>query len=147
MQKQAAMGYVPATSANQPRGAYPQQQTTYPAAYGQPVYGVNTQQINPPVVMAAPMRSFEIIVPNGAFGGSILQITDPQAGTTFQVTVPAGLQPGMKFEVQLQRQAGTAYQAPQQQPMVYQQRPKDNDDCGAFLMGMFCCCTLCCLAQ
>lgn len=155
MQNQATMGYT----GNQPgsnmqvqqpmvmQPTYIQQAPEYATPYGQPAYQPQPGQ----VMMGSPVpskgRSLEVIVPNGAFGGSVLQITDPQTRQAFQVTVPAGLQPGMKFEVQLQAPAGVMYQAPQQQPMVYQQQPtKSNDDCGAFLMGMCFCCTLCCLA-
>ena len=153
---QSSQGY----GAPQPSQGYgaPQQAPVYGNTYGQlqPEYSMPPQQVvqsNGPVLMgntgsSAKPRSMEVIVPNGAFGGSVLQITDPETRTSFQVTVPQGLQPGMKFIVQLQQPSQQIpYQAPSQQPMAYQQQPprQDNDDCGAFLMGMCFCCTLCCM--
>lgn len=151
MQSQATMGYMGNQPVQQPivtQQNYMQATPDYATPYGQPSYQPQAGQ----VIMGSPVqpmkgRSLEVVVPNGAFGGSVLQITDPQTRQAFQVTVPAGLQPGMKFEVQLQNPAGVTYQAPQQQPMAYRQQPaKSNDDCGAFMMGMCFCCTLCCLA-
>ena len=138
MNNQAGMGYVGQSNIdNQP--TYPNNISYQaPVAYGQPMEQFNT-------------RSMEIFVPNGAFGGTVLQVTDPNTRQVFQVTVPSGLQPGMKFIVQLNSPNSPQYGVPLQQPMTYQPQPpvkqNKNDDCSAFLLGACFCCTLCCLTD
>jgi len=46
-------------------------------------------------------RTLEVVVPTGAFGGAVIQVLDPQTNSTRHVRVPLGLQPGMKFFVDL----------------------------------------------
>jgi hypothetical protein len=109
--------------------------TTQTPSYPQvPVY----QQVSAQAVAS----HLEVIVPHGAYGGSVLRITNPQTGQVFQVTVPSGLQPGMKFMVQTEGKAPTQYAAPVQQPMTYHRQSRESDECGAFLLGacLFCWC-------
>ena len=140
MQNQAAMGYVGASEYSQ------DQPTAYPRAQN-----VSYMPTAVPVMLGAPaaqpvLRNLEVVVPTGAYGGSVLQVIDPLTRNALQVTVPSGLQPGMRFQIQVPSNIGGAYQAPQQQPMVSVHQTKENDDCGAFMMGMCFCCTICCLA-
>ena len=44
-----------------------------------------------------------VIVPNGMFGGSRLEVVDPRTALAHHVIVPAGLQPGMYFLVRIHR--------------------------------------------
>jgi hypothetical protein len=126
---QATIGYM---GSEQPQYTFPQQpvntcpyqsspgypsipyqspcQQTHDHVQKQPIsmpYQVPMQQPVSPdtqlIKVAGPeMRSMEIVVPQCAFGGSLLQITDPQTRQTFQVIVPDGLHPGMRFLVQMQ---------------------------------------------
>ncbi|EEQ98764.1 hypothetical protein Pmar_PMAR023343 [Perkinsus marinus ATCC 50983] len=47
------------------------------------------------------MLTVSVQVPQGATGGSTIQIIDPTSGRPFQVQVPAGLNPGDTFNVDL----------------------------------------------
>ncbi|EER17755.1 hypothetical protein Pmar_PMAR012191 [Perkinsus marinus ATCC 50983] len=47
------------------------------------------------------MITVSVQVPQGATGGSTIQIIDPTSGRPFQVQVPAGLNPGDTFNVDL----------------------------------------------
>lgn len=47
------------------------------------------------------MAILTVQVPQGATGGSTLQITDPATGRPMQVQVPAGLRPGDTFNVEV----------------------------------------------
>lgn len=50
-----------------------------------------------------PMLTVSVQVPQGATGGSTIQIIDPTSGRPFQVQVPAGLNPGDTFNVDVLR--------------------------------------------
>ncbi|EER19340.1 hypothetical protein Pmar_PMAR012192 [Perkinsus marinus ATCC 50983] len=54
------------------------------------------------------MAILTVQVPQGATGGSTLQITDPATGRPMQVQVPAGLRPGDTFNVEVSPAVVTA---------------------------------------
>jgi hypothetical protein len=117
-----------------PSGTTAQTPTTYGGASTAPIISVYQQMRRP-----SPGH-IEVIVPQGAYGGSILIITEPSNGRVFQVIVPQGLQPGMKFICDISWQGYE--QAPKQQSMGTTRRNSDNRF-RASLLGMFWCC-LCC---
>ena len=89
------------------------QGTSNTMPYTQPIYQKTEAAASNPIA-GSRINKMEVIVPTGVFGGAILQITDPSSGQPFQVTVPAGLYPGMRFEVVISNVPSTpiTYQAP-----------------------------------
>ncbi|KAF4669857.1 hypothetical protein FOZ61_002760 [Perkinsus olseni] len=109
-----------------------------------------------------------IQVPQGASGGSTLQITDPATGRPMQVQVPAGLNPGDTFNVEVAPTIvtghpydagyggydsyGTSYQHPPHQTVIItdSSRPPVDDNAEAAASAASCCLCLstmlsCCL--
>ena len=103
-----------------------------------------------PVMMGMPVvspssRFIPVTVPNGATGGSVLQIRDPQTGKQFIATVPQGLSAGMMFEMQVPVRG--VYPSLPVQPINYNS-PNQSECCcvpccEGFFAGLFFCCFCC----
>ncbi|EER15020.1 hypothetical protein Pmar_PMAR023344 [Perkinsus marinus ATCC 50983] len=114
------------------------------------------------------MAILTVQVPQGATGGSTLQITDPATGRPMQVQVPAGLKPGDTFNVEVSPTVvtaqpydsgyggydsyGNSYQHPPHQTVIITDsgRPQSDDNAQAAASAASCCLCLstmlsCCL--